>query len=85
MITTERLAEIEAAPREASIFKAEAQELTAAYRARTPGLRVTKEPDGVWLHIESPSGKKAALNMEAIGIQRDGLIGKTILEWVDAL
>ena len=32
MITPERLAEIEAAPREASIFKAEAQELADAYR-----------------------------------------------------
>ena len=38
MITTERLAEIELAPREASIFRAEAKELADAYRAH----RLTK-------------------------------------------
>jgi hypothetical protein len=85
MITTERLAEIEAAPREASIFKAEAKELADAYRERVPGLRVTKGADGAWLHIESPSGKKAAISLEALGVQRAGLVGATLLEWVDAL
>lgn len=85
MITTERLAEIEAAPREACIFKAEAKELADAYRAHVQGLRVTKDADGVWLHIEAPSGKKAAISMESIGMQRGGLVGATLLEWVDAL
>ena len=85
MITTERLTEIETDPREASIFKAEAKELADAYRERVPGMRVTKDDDGAWLHIESPSGKKAAINLEALGVQRAGLVGATLLEWVNAL
>jgi hypothetical protein len=85
MITPERLAEIEAAPREACLFKAEAKELADAYRERVPGLRVTKGADGAWLHIEAPSGKKAAISLEALGVQRAGLVGATLLEWVDAL
>ena len=85
MITPERLAEIEAAPREASIFKAEAKELADAYRERVPGLRVTKDADGAWLHIEAPSGRKAAISLEALGVQRAGLVGATLLEWTDAL
>lgn len=85
MITTDRLIEIEAAPREAFIAKAEAKELADAYRSRVPGLSVTKGVDGVWLHIEAPSGKRASLSMEALGIQRAGLVGATLLEWTDAL
>jgi hypothetical protein len=85
MITNERLAEIEAAPREACIFKAEAKELADAYRERVPGLRVTKGADGVWLHIKAPSGKQASISMEALGMQRAYLVDATLLEWVDAL
>ena len=84
MITSERLAEIEASPREACIFKAEAKELVDAYRERMPGMLVTKNAYGAWLHFEAPSGKKAAINLEALGVQRGGLIGATVLEWVDA-
>lgn len=45
MITKERLAEIEAAPREASIFKAEAKELADAYRERAPVTAVTSDEE----------------------------------------
>lgn len=85
MITKERLAEIKADPREACLFKAEAKELADAYRERVPGLRVTNDADGVWLHFEAPSGKKASISLEALGIQRGGLVGATLLEWVEAL
>ena len=86
MITIERLAEIEAAPREACIFRAEAAELAAVYRASVPGLRVTKDTDGaVWLHIDSPLGKKAAISLDALGVQRGGIVGAALLEWADAL
>lgn len=86
MITTERLAEIETAPREACIFKAEAQELVDAYRAVPRGLRVTKDQDGaVWLHIDAPSGKRAAICLDALGVERGGIVGAALLEWADAL
>jgi hypothetical protein len=85
MITTERLTEIETAPREACIAKAEAKELANAYRERIKGMRVTKNNDGVWLHFESPSGKKAAISMEALGVYRAGIVGATLLEWADGL
>lgn len=85
MITTERLAEIEAAPRESCILRAEATELAEAYRARVTGLSVTKDADGAWLHIQSQSGRRASINLEALGVQRAGLVGATLLEWVDAL
>lgn len=100
MITKERLAEIKADPREACLFKAEAKELADAYRERVPGLRVTNDADGVWLHFEAPSGKKASISLEALGrsmlglspadggaaagIERGGLVGATLLEWVEA-
>lgn len=84
MITPERLAEIEASPREAGIFKAEAKELVDAYRERVPGMRVTKNADGAWLYFEAPSGKKCAISLEALGVQRAGLVGATVLEWLDA-
>ena len=85
MITPERLAEIETDPRKANIFKAEAKELADAYRERVPGMRVIKGADGAWLQIESPSGKKAAINLEALGVHRAGIVGATLLEWVDSL
>ena len=86
MISTERLAEIEAAPREACIFKAEAKELADAYRAVPRGLRVTKDQDGaVWLHIDAPSGKKAAICLDALAVERGGIVGAALLEWADAL
>ena len=83
MITNERLAEIEANPREASIFKAEMRELVKAYQERVPGLSVKKTLDGTWLHVKAPSGKKAMISLEALGITRGGLVGETLLEWVD--
>jgi len=73
MITKERLAEIKADPREACLFKAEAKELADAYRERVPGLRVTNDADGVWLHFEAPSGKKASISLEALGRSMLGL------------
>ncbi len=86
MITPERLAEIEAAPREACIFKAEAKELADSYRAVPPGLRVTKDQDGaVWLHIDAPSGKKAAICLGALAVDRGGIVGAALLEWTDTL
>jgi hypothetical protein len=85
MITEERLQEIERAPREANIFKAEAHELVAAYRNSVPGLTVTNDSDGVWLHIKAASGKVGSLNMEALGIQRGGIVGQALIEWADAL
>ena len=85
MITKERLAEIEAAPREACILRAEATELVEAYRAQVTGLSVTNDDDGVWLHIQSQSGKRASINLEALGVQRAGLVGATLLEWVDEI
>jgi len=51
---------------------------------RVSGLRVTKDAGGAWLHFEAPSGKKAAISLEALGVQRGGLVGTTILEWADA-
>ena len=87
MITPERLAEIEAFPCEAGIFRAEAKELVDAYRERVPGMRVTKNADGAWLHFEAPSGKKAALNLEALAAGRKPRlhgVGATVLEWLDA-
>ena len=44
IITPERLAEIEAAPREACLFKAEAKELADAYRERDAMLRKPAQP-----------------------------------------
>ena len=86
MITTERLSEIEAAPREARIFKAEAKELADAYRCQQAGMNVTKDADGaVWLHIAAPSGKKASICMDALAVQRGGLVGAALLEWTDAI
>lgn len=86
MITAERLAEIEAAPREASIFKAEAKELADAYRFAATGLKVTKDADGaVWLHVAAPSGKKASVCLDALAVQRGGIVGAALLEWTDAL
>lgn len=86
MITAERLSEIETAPREACIFKAEAKELADAYRFAQTGLQVTKDADGaVWLHISAPSGKKASICMDALAVQRGGIVGTTLLEWADAL
>ena len=55
-----------------------------AYRHRAPGLRVTSDADGVWLRVEAPSGKQCAINLEALAIQRGGLVGAALLEWVDA-
>jgi hypothetical protein len=43
MITTERLAEIETAPREACIFRAEAKELVDAYRERDEWQRIAAD------------------------------------------
>ena len=85
MITDERLAQIEAAPREASIFKAEAKALVDAYRALPPGLRVEKDKNGVWLHITAPSGKETVISFAAIALQRGPLVRDTVFEWVDAL
>ena len=85
MVTNERLTEIEAAPREAYICKAEAKEIVQAYRNHSYGLRVTNNADGVWLHFESPSGKKAAINCEALGIRYAGLTGAAILEWAESI
>ena len=85
MIDSDRLNEIELSPRDAYLLKAEAKELADAYRNAVPGLRVTKGIDGAWLHIESPSGRKAAISLEALGIRRGGLVGAILLEWVDAL
>jgi hypothetical protein len=85
VITEERLAEIEAAPRDASVFKAEAKELADAYRAVSAGVSITTNLDGVWLNIVSPSGKKAHIEMEAFGQSRGGIVGAAVLEWVDAL
>ena len=85
MITEKRLTEIEESPREAYIFKTEAKELATAYRMAASGLTIEKRPDGIWLRIKSPSGKEATINMEALGIQRGGIVGATVLEWADAL
>jgi hypothetical protein len=43
MISTERLTEIETAPREAGIFRAEAKELVDAYRERDEALALNAE------------------------------------------
>lgn len=86
MITAERLAEIEAAPREACIFKAEAKELADAYRFAATGLQVAKDADGaVWLHVSAPSGKRASICLDALAVQRGGIVGGALLEWADAL
>lgn len=86
MITTDRLHEIETTPREAYIAKAEAKELADAYRCQQAGMNVTKDADGaVWLHIAAPSGKKASICLDALAVQRGGIVGATLLEWTDAL
>jgi len=85
VITEERLAEIEAAPRGACVLKVEAKELADAYRAVSAGVSITINLDGVWLNIASPSGKKAHIEMESFGQARDGIVGAAVLEWVDAL
>lgn len=86
MITTERLAEIEAAPREASIFKAEAKELADAYRERLPGLRIERDANQmVWLHIESPTGKKAHISMDGVALKSGPVVQAAVVEWLNAL
>lgn len=86
MITAERLHEIETAPREAYIAKAEAKELADAYRLAQTGLQVSKDADGAaWLHVAAPSGKKASICLDALAVQRGGIVGAALLEWTDAL
>ena len=85
MITNERLTEIESAPREACIFKSEAEELVSAYRALPKGLRLVKDENCAWLHITAPSGKETVISVAAIALQRGPLVRDTVLEWMDAL
>ena len=84
-ITHERLAEIEVTPREANIFKAEARELVGAYRERIPGLRVTKDADGIRLYFDAPSGKKASISLEFLASFHGPFVSEAIREWADAL
>jgi hypothetical protein len=39
------------------------------------------QPDGVWLEIESPSGKRAAVNLREIGLASE--VGEAFREWCD--
>ena len=83
LIVDSRLQEMVEAPREAYIAKAEMADLALAYQAYLPGARLQHSSDGVWLHIEAPRGKKCCFALDAIGIERGGLSGNTLLEWVD--
>lgn len=86
MITTERLAEIEATPREAEIFKAEAKALADAYRERVPGLRIERDVNKmVWLHVEAPSGKRAMISMDSVALKCPPIAKAAVLEWLCAL
>jgi hypothetical protein len=50
------------------------------------GMSVTVDADGsVWLHIEAPSGRKASICLDALAVQRGGIVGAALLEWTDAL
>ena len=50
------------------------------------GLCVRKDASGtVWLNIESPSGKKASINLVAFGESRGGIVGAALLEWCEAM
>ena len=59
--------------------------LAAPQQAGPTSLPVTVDRDGVWLHITAPSGNKAAINLEALAVQRGGLVGKTLSEWADSM
>jgi hypothetical protein len=85
MITKERLAQIEFAPREACISNAEARELTDAYRNRVPGFRMAKGQDGAWMQFYAPSGKSAMVSLNALVENRGDIVSQTILEWANEL
>jgi len=37
------------------------------------------QPDGVWLEVETPSGKRAAINLCEVGATSE--VGETFREW----
>lgn len=46
-----------------------------------PLARFHVQPDGVWLEIESPTGKCAAINLREVGTASE--VGETFREWCD--
>ncbi len=46
-----------------------------------PLARFHVQADGVWLEIESPSGKRAAINLREVGAASE--VGEAFREWCD--
>jgi hypothetical protein len=46
-----------------------------------PSAQFHVQPDGVWLEVESPSGKRAAVNLRDIGLAVEA--GQAFREWCD--
>jgi len=81
MIDEDRLRELETDGRRALPMKMELEELVAAYRAKIPGIKVTKGDDGAWVHFETASGKRAAISIEVMAGNRVDLVARTLREW----
>jgi hypothetical protein len=39
------------------------------------------QPDGVWIEVETPSGKRAAFNLREVGAASE--VGEAFREWCD--
>jgi len=46
-----------------------------------PHARFHVQPDGVWLEIETPDGKRAAINLREVGPASE--VGQAFREWCD--
>lgn len=46
-----------------------------------PLARFHVQADGVWLEVEAPSGKRAAINLREVGVASE--VGEAFREWCD--
>ena len=46
-----------------------------------PSAQFHVQPDGVWLEVETPTGKRAAINLREVGATSE--VGETFREWCD--
>jgi hypothetical protein len=47
----------------------------------TPSAKLHVQPDGVWIEVEAPSGKRAAFNLREVGAASE--VGEAFREWCD--
>jgi hypothetical protein len=46
-----------------------------------PSAQFHVQPDGVWLEIETPSGRRAAINLREVSAASE--VGEAFQEWCD--